>query len=156
MISLYDVYSRPTELDGYDKHNLHLLVPKYAYDYARKNYKWWDDETKEKVINVLLKSQKFTFYYAKNILCTEFPQGEPIIATSSGYSVCYAADVIKRRFPLGEPIIATSAEDSYFYAVEIIGGRFKMGEPAILKDPKFSKKYEHILYGDHDINDESI
>lgn len=66
-----------------------------------------------------LRSPKYAYIYAHDVLDGKFSNGETIISKSPKYSFLYAREILKERFELGESIISTNVEYSYLYARDV-------------------------------------
>lgn len=137
-MNLYQLYSKPKELPGYESR--YEVVPELIWAKANLNEK----ELKKKE-HILALDPYYAYMYARDVIEGRFPAGEPVIATHSVYSYLYAEDVIGGRFPEGEAAIALDPEFALDYAKNVIEGRFPAGEKAISSDKYFAREYEIFL-----------
>lgn len=54
----------------------------------------------------------------------------------------FARFIIRSRWPEGEPAIARSSRWACEYAIHVLNDRFPAGEPAIRNDPQYYDKYK--------------
>lgn len=92
-------------------------------------------------------SDRYAYYYARNVIGGRFELGEEAIATDGYYSYHYAYMVLGGRFELGEAAISNSARFSYFYAKDSIKGRFFPGEKSIADVAAYAYSYSTIVVG---------
>lgn len=125
----------------------------------------WEDETRKMLNNIINSSsieeiEKMisvdgwvSLLYARDVLHTEFPLGEPAIAKNKNF---YASDLYHyalslkegKPFKEAEPKIATDGYVSFNYANNILNGPFKLGEPSIAKHSLISCEYANkVLKG---------
>lgn len=104
----------------------------------------WKQILKALHLDLIIKHSMLSYCYAFYVLNGPFPEGEPEIAKTAGWSWSYARNVLKgKRFELGEPAIAKNALISYEYA-ETINDRFPLGEPVIYMRSRIAKQYEEL------------
>lgn len=127
MINLYDYYSSPEELNGYEN-RIHFF-PILAYEEILNGNK--DPE----LLDVLKKDPEYAFFYALNTIKGRWPEAEPFIMKDPYYAYCYAEDIIKGRWLEAEPTILSNEACIYYYAAYVIGHRWPEAEPIIMKDP---------------------
>ena len=152
-MNLYQLHSNPKLLNHHDE--AHEKVPFLFWDIDDK-LKKLKDFTPEQYRNIL-KSSKYSYFYAKDILKGRFQDGEKLIATNVSYACSYACYVLNGPFPLGEKIIATSAYNSLYYAINALEGPFPLGEPAIATDAYFAYRYAmDVLRGRFELGEKII
>src|SRR5574343_449557 len=133
-MNLYNLYSTPAQLIGYEQAN--NVVSDLVWDIAYSGKKLNATQ-----IQTLAKSPKYAYYYARDIIKGRFQEGEAAIAGNAYYAYLYARDIIKGRWPEGEKAIASSANFACAYAIDIIKGRFPECEKAIASDAYYAYGY---------------
>lgn len=98
MINIYKYYNNPESLNKYEESDTEIV--ELFWSKYRK-----DPEELKKRENIISKSAKYSYRYAKLILQGRFKLGEDAIASYSDYSFYYATQVIKDRFEQGEHIM---------------------------------------------------
>lgn len=93
-----------------------------------------------------LRSPKYAYIYAHDVLDGKFINGETIISKSPKYSFLYAMHILKGRFELAESTISRNAEYSFLYARYVLKGRFELGEYTIAEDGEYSFLYHREFF----------
>jgi hypothetical protein len=146
-IDLKNLVTHPKKLKTYDTH----ISAEEAYDRLKNGDK---DPI---LVKVVAKDPNYAYEYARFVLKSPFPLGEPIIAKHPVYAYHYARDVLKGPFPLGEPIIAKHTVYAYYYAKDILKGPFPLVEPIIAKDPRYAYYYaKNMLKGPWPLGEPAI
>lgn len=86
--------------------------------------------------------------YAKEVLHTRFPKGEPAILTEPYCAFSYARDILKRRWPKAEVVIARSGHASLDYARFVLHARFPRGEEVLKNEPIYAADYATAVIKD--------
>jgi len=102
--------------------------PELTYFYAKDIVK---GKIKDEFEDIIATSDRYSYFYAKNVLRSPFPKGEDNIALTL-YSYFYAKYVLNSPFPKGEDAIARDNYYSYDYAKDILKDRFIKGEKSII------------------------
>lgn len=137
MLNLYDKFDNPKSLPGYNDH--------YPFFKAADDLVWElsevTDEDKEVLArhtNIIQKSAKLAFYYAKNVMKARWEDAEPYIMQKPEYSSPYAGNVIKGTWasigkPEAEEIIMKDPDRAVLYARHVMKHRWLEAEPVIKK-----------------------
>ena len=140
-MNLYEFYSNPEELNGYEDRVYH--IPELAYKTIFSNQKnKYDIKRLEDAIS---KKAKYSYEYAKDELGGPFPKGEDAIAKSHWYSFAYARYVLKGPFPKGEDAIAKDDCYAFKYAIDVLKGPFPRGEKIIKYHSEYWDEYQQFL-----------
>ena len=168
MMNLFNKVNQESlpELEGYQDQIYY--VPDVAYSFLQCYPEpIYEKDEWEKIMSCLVKSPRYSYDFAFNVLKGRFERGEPAIARHPRHSFWYALKVLNGRFELGEDAIATDTEYSYAYslflgmpfkkgevaisrnaeqscsyAINVLGHRFESGEPAIKKSKVSCQRYE--------------
>jgi len=99
-----------------DEQKIETAIQEYTIEDIASIFTYYELEQYPYAKKLLLKKYKNNppdlYYCAKEIIGGRWPEAEPIIMTSPGYTYYYSKDIIKDRWPEAEPAIM---KNSYWW-----------------------------------------
>lgn len=126
MLNIFEYHETPEVLNMYGVADIN--IPEFFYEKYHDNIK-----ELEKRKNVIMKSPKYAYDYARRVIKGRWPEAEKYIMEDPNYIYRYALNVIRGRWHEAEPIIMKDPEAAFLYAVDVIEGRWPEAEKYIMK-----------------------